>query len=386
MIFPETGTFQFGNATSTKTPILTFGSVAATTSATPSTGLFGNIITTNTSTSTQSAFTFTANKVVNDTNPPQFGTPTTKPAGLGVFSSPAPAFGQMNAAAAATATGAAPPPYSQTNSPSFGSVTNAAATTTNSTGFFGNSSTAQNTPLFGSNNTSAVLPKVENTFGSMSSNQNTSTPVFGSQNQASSSAFGSPMNTPAFGSTGNVFGSASITQNQPTFGTGAGLFSTPTTTQSNNNAFGSSGVFAFGQNSTQSPATTTAASIFGSPNTNASGSSPFVFGQSANNMPTQNQSSGIFGAKPADNQNTNSALSAPPSFGGTSPAFNFTAKPATFSFNASNTPSNVPAFGSSSTPPQFAGSTGNTNGLGMFLFHSFYQLSHNKKHYSEKKN
>lgn len=368
LIFPETSAFQFGNTTSTKTPMMTFGSTAAATTTTASAmPMFGSMNTANANVNTAatpSTFTFTPNKPATETKPLQFGTPTattTQSTGLGAFSSPTPTFGQVNSAAP-------PPPYGQT--PSFGSITNTPTTTASTPSLFGNASSPQNTSIFGqqsNNSTPSALPKIENSFG-MPSNQSSTAPVFGG-NQNQTSAFGSGMNAPAFGATGNnVFGNTPVTQNQSTFGSGNSLFSTPTTTQSNNNAFGSSGVFSFGQNAAQTPANTTSQGIFGSPSTNTTASAPFVFGQSNNNAATQNQASGIppnmFGAKPAaDGLNANAALSAPPSFGGSSPAFNFSAaKPNTgFSFNASNPPAaNVPAFGSSSTPPQF----GSTNGLG----------------------
>lgn len=90
-------------------------------------------------------------------------------------------------------------------------------------------------------------------------------PVFAT-NQNQTSAFGSGINTPAFGSTSNnVFESAAVTKYQHTFDIGSSLFSTPATTQSNNNAFSSFGVFAFGQNSTQIQANTTKPLQFSTP-------------------------------------------------------------------------------------------------------------------------
>lgn len=351
---------------------MTFGSVAATNA--PPIGLFGTVNTTSANTTTPNAFSFGANKPATDTKPSLFSTPTTQ-SGLGAFSAPAfgqttttPAFGQTTTTPAFGQT-TATPAFGQTNPPpSFGSITNA-ATTTASTSLFGNA--AQNTPIFGSSNTSATQPKVENAFG-MSSNPSNSTPVFGSQNP--SSTFGSSMNPPAFGSSNNVFGSTPATQSQPAFGSSTNLFSTPATTTQQNSTFGSaSGVFAFGQGASQPPATTASTGMFVSTNTNTNTntSSPFVFGQG--NTAASNQAAGIFGAKPTENANTNSALTAPPAFGSTSPAFNFSAKPVfgsqaetkppSFSFNAqNNAPTNVSAFGSApAAPPSF----GSQNGMGM---------------------
>lgn len=351
--FLDTGAFQFGNNSNTNvtTAPMAFGSAAASNTQ-QTTSIFGAVNTTNanTTTATPSTFSFGANKPATTTKPSIFGTPTTQSAGAFSSPTPAPTFG------------------TNPTNPIFGSITNpaaaaaATATTTTAAGLFGSATPAQNTPIFGSSNTSSTQPKVENAFGM--SNPNNSTPVFGSPNPTNT--FGSSINPPAFGSTNNVFGSAAATQ----IGSNTNLFSAPaTTTQAK---FGStSGVFTFGQNASQTPATTTAPTgIFGSANTTTNTNSAFVFGHNNSTVPAQ--SNNIFGSKPVENANTNPALSAPPAFGSTSPAFNFSAKPVfgaqseskppAFSFNAPSTaPANVSAFGSA--PAAQFGNT-NSNGIG----------------------
>lgn len=374
-------TVQFGNSISNDKQnnlVPTFGQTKSI--ATPATGIFGAAIP---STASTGAFSFGSK---NSNAPPVTTTATTTTSSqpntnlFGATTSP-PTFGNTFNSSANSAFGG------------FSANTNtvSAFKATDSTPTFGNTNNqSSSTNLFGS----TAPQKTEQTFGSVSNQKNATSgflagatkpalsfghstaPAFGSSsNNSSTSAFGSGLShTPAFGSSSNVFGSAS-NQTQPTIGSNTNLFNTQNSTTTG--TFGaaqpsvqpSGGTFSFGQSSV----TTTPSNLglFGSTATNTSTNSPFAFGQNTSTVPQQN--GGIFRSQATDSSspfafnasgntiNNTSAMTAPPSFGDSTSAFNFSAKPSAFgsqpsvttdvkpafSFNANNNASaNVPSFGS----------------------------------------
>jgi len=242
--------------------------------------------------------------------------------------------------------------------------------TSNTPTMFGNTTTAQSTPVFGSTSNTGSQ---SNTFPSSTSGQSS---LFGSaSNDASKNLFAGANTAPAFGGAGNAPSPFGQTNSTPTFGqntTAAPTFGNQSTPSfsfgSQNNAANPTGGFVaptFGANSNNSSTNEVKPPAFG-------GGSPFMFGSSASKpteavKPLGTAAPFAFGSNAQLSSSSNPSQPSAPTFGAPAPTFGAsqpaptfgggTPQPAapTFQFGQGASSAPAPAFQFNAAPPTAGG-------------------------------